>query len=120
KPEQEFDYLDDFENEGEIETFSEEDIKKLGNIENAKIRILAKLVLGTGLRMGEVLGLDEKDIKDMTVYVTKQLKLSKEFENPTQYKYVLKITSLKTKRSKRKVPIPSALKNDLKELKKIK
>lgn len=118
KAEQNFD--DDFEDEGRIETFSEEEIKKMDDIKNTKMRILAKFVLGTGLRLGEALGLDEKDIKDMTVYVTKQLKLVKEFESPTSHKYVLKITSLKTKRSKRKVPIPSALKGDLKELKKIK
>ncbi len=118
KAEQNFD--DDFEDEGRIETFSEEEIKKMDDIKNTKMRILAKFVLGTGLRLGEALGLDEKDIKNMTVYVTKQLKLVKEFESPTSHKYVLKITSLKTKRSKRKVPIPSALKGDLKELKKIK
>ena len=113
-------FTDDFEDEGEIETFSEEDIKKLDDLKNRKLRIMAKFALGTGLRLGEILGADEDDIRNMTVYVTKQLQLVKTFKNPGEYKYELKIVVPKTKRSRRKVPVPTALTGDLKELKKIK
>lgn len=120
RPELDIIDIDDFDDEGEFETLPEEDLKKLEEIKNIKLRVLVKLMLGTGIRLGEALGLDEADIKDMVVYVTKQLKLVKVFSSPTKYKYELKITPLKTKKSKRKVPIPSGLKNDLKELRRLK
>lgn len=109
-----------FEDEGKIETFSNEEIPIiLDSIKNDKLRIMVKFALGTGLRQGEILALKKTDIKDMTVQVTKACKIVKIYENSNKYNYELKVTRPKTKKSIRKVPIPTELKSDLLELNKI-
>jgi len=114
------DIEDDLLNEGEIETFSDKELSLIfEKIKNRKLKIIVKLALGTGLRQGEILALNQSDIKNMTVQVTKTLRLIKEYETPTKYEYVLKATAPKSKRSRRRVPIPSNLEKDLTELNKI-
>jgi len=75
--------------------------------------------LATGLRQGEILALKQPDITDMTVNVTKTLKSVKVYDDEENYHYELKATKPKSKKSKRKVPLPSGLKKDLVELNKI-
>ena len=105
------------EDEGKVETFSNDDIKVLVNdIPNKKLRILVKFALATGLRQGEVLALKQSDITNMVVSVTKTLRLIKVYDEQDEYHYELKITKPKSKKSKRKVPVPSELKKDLAEL----
>lgn len=112
--------FDDFEDEGKIETFSNKEIEMLLNgIKNRKLNILVKFAIGTGLRQGEILALNKSDIKDMTVQVTKTLKYVKNFDDRNKPFMELKITPPKSKRSRRKVPIPTELKKDLVELNKI-
>lgn len=110
---------DELADEGVIETFSDDEIVKLMSIKNRKLSILIRLALGTGLRQGELLALEQTDIKDMTVRVTKTLRVIKIFDSPKNYRYEFRITSPKTKKSRRKVTIPSELKKDLVELNKI-
>lgn len=109
-----------FEDEGRVETFSSDEIAIiLDNIQNEKLKILVKFALGTGLRQGEILALKTTDIKDMTVQVTKASKITRVYSSPEEYEYELMVTRPKTKKSIRKVPIPSELKNDLIKLNKI-
>lgn len=113
---------DELEDEGKIETFSNEEIKHLVSaIHNKKLRIIIKLALGTGLRQGEIIALNQSDIdiENMNVSVTKTLVFMKIFDSPDKHHYELRVTKPKTKKSKRKVPIPSELKKDLTELNKI-
>lgn len=106
--------------EGKIETFDDDEIAKITKeIPNKKLRIIARFALGTGLREGEILALNKDDISDMVVSVTKTVKLVKVYEGETEYHYKLKTTKPKSKKSKRKVPLPPRLKNDLVELNKI-
>ena len=109
-----------FEDESKIETFSEEEISIiLNNITNPKLKILVKFALGTGLREGEILALNKPDIKNMETRVTKTLRNIKVFDDPDTYHYEFKITTPKTKKSIRKVPIPTELEKDLALLNKI-
>ena len=74
----------------------------------------------TGLRQGELLALEEKDIIDgNTVKINKTLRSVKVYDSDKGYKYELKTTKPKTKTSRREVPIPDALKPELKKLKKL-
>jgi integrase len=108
------------EEEGAIETFNDEEINKIVNdIPNKKLRIMARLALGTGLRLGEILALTKPDIADMVVTVNKSLKHVKVFESENKYHYELRADRPKTKKSRRKVPIPPELKNDFIELNRI-
>lgn len=114
------DDLDEDEEEGKIETFSREEISKIVNdIPNKKLRIIARFALGTGLREGEILALTKDDISETKVTVNKTLKLVKVFNSPEECHYELKTTKPKTKKSRRKAPIPPKLKNDLIELNRI-
>ena len=93
--------------------------KIINGIKNKKLKIIVKIALGTRLRQGEILALEQPDIKNMTVQVTKTLRNIKVYESPTKYHYELKTTPPKTKKPRRKVAIPSELKKDLIELNKI-
>ena len=109
-----------FEEEGNIETFTDDEIPiLLEGIKNEKLKIIVKFALGTGLRQGEILALNKSDIKNMEVRVTKTLANVKVFDGPNNYSYKLKVTRPKTKSSIRKVPIPTELKKDLDLLNKI-
>lgn len=114
------DELDEDEEEGKIETFSNEEINKIVNdIPNKKLRIIARFALGTGLREGEILALTKDDVSETKVSVNKTLKLVKVYDSPDEHHYELKTTKPKTKKSRRKAPIPPKLKNDLVELNRI-
>lgn len=111
------------EDEEQIETYTPDEVSLIVNGDyNRKLKIMAKLALGTGLREGEILALEEKDIdlNNMEVIVTKTLTCRKVFTTPADYYYELVPTIPKTKSSIRKVPIPANLKKDLIEAKKIK
>lgn len=109
-----------FEEEGNIETFTDDEIPiLLAGIKNEKLKIIVKFALGTGLRQGEILALNKSDIKNMEVRVTKSLRNVKVFDGPNKSRYELKVTRPKTKKSIRRVPIPTKLKKDLVKLNKI-
>lgn len=116
--EEDVDEIDLFDEDGEkVETFTDEEIPiLLEGIKNDKLRIMVKFALGTGLRQGEILALKKTDIKDMVVQVTKTLSYVKVFDGPNKYHYETLVTKPKTRRSIRKVNIPTELKKDLAEL----
>lgn len=111
------DFDDELDGEGVIEAFTPEELKILiPSIKNEKLKLIAKFALVTGLRQGEILALNENDIKDMVVRVTKTVGNIKMFTGPDEYTYEVKVTRPKTKRSRRKVPIPSDFKSDLQRI----
>lgn len=106
--------------EGKVETFSVDELTKIFNgIPNKKLAIMVKLAAGTGLRQGEILALEKDDIKDMKISVTKSLSYGRVYTNADNYTYELKVTTTKSKKSRRIVPIPSNLEKDLSDLNKI-
>lgn len=113
---------EEFEDEGKIETLSEEEIKTLSQAKyNQKLKIMVKFAIGTGLRQGEILALNQSDVdlEKMQVTVAKTLSFVRVFKKDKTYTYETRVTKPKTRTSRRKVPIPLALKKDLTELKKI-
>lgn len=114
---------DDLEDEGKIETLSEKELSKIWNGDiNRKLKIIAKFAFGTGLRQGELIALEGKDIdlKKMEVRVTKTWSYNRVFDSEGEYEYKEQITTPKTRSSRRKVHLPSALEGDLREMKRIK
>jgi integrase len=73
----------------------------------------------TGLRQGEILALDRKDILNnkTIVRVNKTLKTAKVFgTNGEKNIYEIKVTKPKSKASRREVPLPETLKSELRKL----
>lgn len=121
KEEEDVEEIDLFlEDEGKVETFTDDEIPiVLDGIKNRKLKILVKFALGTGLRQGEILALNKTDIRNMVVQVTKTLSTVRVYEDADNYTYETTVTRPKTKKSIRKVQIPTELKKDLAELNKI-
>ncbi|MGP1411880.1 MAG: tyrosine-type recombinase/integrase [Peptoanaerobacter stomatis] len=75
----------------------------LTTIKYKDINLFIKILYNTGLRLSEALGLRQRDIKDCVIILKEQ-------------RYEDKQTSLKTKNSQRKIPIPICLYNEIKSL----
>jgi len=103
-----------------IETFSNDEIKTLiESIGNKKLKYIIMFALLTGLRQGEILALDRKDILNnkTIVRVNKTLKTAKVFgTNGEKNIYEIKVTKPKSKASRREVPLPETLKSELRKL----
>ena len=96
-----------------IETFDNDEIKTLvESIGNKKLKYIVIFALLTGLRQGEILALDRKDIINdkSIVRVNKTLRSVKTFGEDGKNHYELKTTKPKSKTSRREVPLPAALK----------
>lgn len=112
---------DDIEEEDKvIETFDNDEIKALiESIGNKKLKYIIMFALLTGLRQGEILALNRKDILNnkTTVKVNKTLTTAKIFGvNGKKNRYETKVTKPKSKSSRREVPLPAALKPELRKL----
>jgi len=101
-----------------VETFDNDEIITLvDSIGSKKLKYIVMFALLTGLRQGEILALDRKDIiNKATAKVNKTLRSSKIYGEDGKNHYELKITKPKTKASKREVPLPVTLKPELKRL----
>lgn len=101
-----------------VETFDNDEVKTLiESIGNKKLKYIIMFAVLTGLRQGELLALNKKDIiNKSTVKVNKTLRSAKTFGEDGKNHYELKITKPKTKTSKREVPLPPSLKSELKRL----
>ncbi|OAA92949.1 tyrosine-type recombinase/integrase [Clostridium coskatii] len=107
----------------EIQIFTlEEEEKFLKSIQDHRNRALFILVLGTGLRIGEVVALKWSDID----FENNELKVQRTFkrvskiniENPAENKTAIIEQEPKTKSSKRTIPVPLNIMEELKKHKK--
>lgn len=97
-------------NKGEIQVFSiDEQIKFIKSIENNRDRCLYNLALGTGLRLGELLGLkwSDIDLEKGELNVKRTIKRVKIFNDDSENKTKIIEQPPKTKYSARTVPLPA-------------
>lgn len=107
----------ELEKTNKIETFKPEEIKTLVNsIGNEKLRYLVLFAFYTGARKGEILALNKEDIKEDYVVINKNVRRTKIFDSKESYHYEIRVTRPKSETSNRKIPLPSALKTELKKL----
>jgi len=110
--------LDDEENE-EVQIFTDEQIKLITKtaIEIDKLKydidFIVLLALGTGLREGEILGLENQylDLDNAKVYVRKTLKKVKVYETKEKWTWERRLQKPKSKSSVRNVDMPLSLIN---------
>ena len=103
-----------------IETFSQNEIKILTErLGHSKLRYIIMFALFTGCRQGEILALEEKDIKNNIIKISKTLRNVKVYDSEKEHHYELKATKPKTRTSRREIPVPDILKPELKKLKKL-
>ena len=100
----------------EIQIFDDEDVEKIYNEAYSKFSTgkykyrhgyVIVFMLNTGLRIGECLGLDidNVDLQDKKIEVDKTVSLVKNRDGKSQNKFKQNISSPKTKKSKRTVPL---------------
>lgn len=99
-----------------IETFSSEELKKIHEMKDSKIKYIIMFALVTGLRAGEILALTRDDIKDMVVNVDKTANFIKVFDSRDKWHYENRVEKPKTKSSIREVPLPSTFATDIKRI----
>lgn len=96
----------------EVEILTEKEIKTIKNyIKNTNFELLFLLDLGTGLRLGELLALDWKNInlKNKTLNIEKSVKEVYVYDSPNSKHVETIFQKPKTKTSIRTVPIPNSL-----------
>ena len=104
----------------EIEIFSDEDISKILNSKNnVLIKYLSIFSLATGMRRGECLGLQWKDIYDDEVHIERSSKTVALYDENSTKRYKSILQSPKTQKSKRVIPLPNSLKSILKDIRAI-
>ncbi|WMJ78448.1 MULTISPECIES: tyrosine-type recombinase/integrase [unclassified Sedimentibacter] len=120
-PEDEIIDDEDEEDMKNIEVFTVDEINKLKKIAgHTKIRYLMMFAVNTGAREGEILALNKKkNIKNNLIKIRNTLNRVKIFESPTKYRYELKLTKTKTKKSKRDLTINAVLEKELIQLEKL-
>lgn len=108
------------EDEGIVETFSDEELKQIISAAgNDKLKYAVMFAILTGARMGEILALEKKDIKDGIVKINKSVRTVRVYTDENHYKYERKVTKPKTKTSNREIPFPNILQKELKNLSKL-
>ena len=107
---------DEIEDDSDMVISTNEEIKTIYNSEKEKIKYMTLLDLASGLREGELCALDIKDIVNMEINVTKTVRKVRIFDTPFKWHYEFRVTAPKTKRSRRKVPLPSSFKPILDEI----
>jgi integrase len=93
----------------EVDPFTDEEIKKIKKALNGNTLAVFMLGLATGMRRGELLGLTvgNVDLENNLIKVRKALKRIKLFADDETYTYEVVLDGLKTKNSRRDVPIPT-------------
>lgn len=103
----------------EIDIFNTDEIKTLKiALKNHRLKALILLALGTGLRQGELLGLEWDDLSNGEINVCRSIKQVNIINSDGSKKYETIVQAPKTKNSIRTVPIPSNLMSILEERKK--
>lgn len=95
---------------------TQEQQKFIEHIKTHDLEVLFLVALGTGLRLGEILGLKWSDIDFKTSTLTVSRSLSR-VKNQDTGKYEVIEQTPKTKNSNRTVPIPTNISSKLKKLK---
>lgn len=106
----------------EVDVFTPEEQEKIiSNLDITPIGVLVRLALGTGCRVGELLGLSWSDIdfENNLIHINHGLKREATFDEvgKTIIKSELKVGELKTRKSKRTIPIAEATARVLKQYK---
>mgnify|MGYP001224334448 FL=1 len=105
------------ENEGKIETFTDEEINTLAkSIGNDKLKYIVLFAVMTGARMGEILALEKTDIKNGIVKINKSVRTVRIYTDESNYRYERKTTRPKNKSSIREIPLPDVLIKEMKNL----
>jgi integrase len=105
------------ENEGNIETFTDEEINTLvKSIGNDKLKYIVLFAVMTGARMGEILALEKTDIKNGIVKINKSVRTVRVYTDESNYEYERKTTRPKNKSSIREIPLPDVLIKEMKNL----
>lgn len=93
-----------------IDVWEDDDLKKLiREMDNHRLRLLVILAVNTGCRIGELLALTYKDIRDNKLYISKQLV---ELSDDTGA-YSLYIEKTKTPTSNRVIPLPDKVLSEI-------
>lgn len=106
--------------EDNIKALSKDDqLRLLEALKGVDLELLITFALGTGLRLGEVLGLKWSDIdfKEHTLSVQRSVRRIVEIQRDGSRNRVLKEVPPKTENSFRTVPIPDSILNKLKSYK---
>jgi integrase len=104
----------------EMRVLSVKEQKKfLQALEEEKYKLLFKLLLACGLRIGELLGLhwDDVDFKKGIITVRRTISRVKNYDDSIPDKTKIVIDKPKTKKSERSIPVPKILIPELKEYK---
>jgi integrase len=108
---------DILEDDEEIETFSDEELKQLiSSMDNVKIKYIILFAVLTGARMGEILVLEKKDIRGGVVKINKSIRRVRVYSDKDTYTYEYKVTRPKTDSSIREVPLPEVLQAEMRNL----
>lgn len=105
----------------EIQVFTVEEQKKfIEAVENDVLGSAFKLDLASGLRLGELLALkwDNIDLTEGVLKVRSSMTRVKTFENDSKISQII-FQEPKTKNSKRSIPLPESIIEDLKEHKRV-
>ncbi|MCC3866316.1 site-specific integrase [Terrisporobacter petrolearius] len=108
--------------EDNIKALSKDDqLRLLEALKGIDLELLITFALGTGLRLGEVLGLKWSDIdfKEHTLSVQRSVRRVVEIQRDGTRERILKEVPPKTENSFRTVPIPKTILNKLKSYKKV-
>jgi integrase len=107
-----FDLDEDEDGNDDVDPFTDDEIEKIKKSFKGYMRTAFLFDLVTGLRRGELLGLigAAVDVDKRIVKVRKALKRVKIFNDDETYKYEVILDDVKTKNSKRDVPLPADMK----------
>jgi len=103
--------LDEDEDVFDVDPFSEDELKLISEHVRPEMKMLFQLDLGTGMRLGEMLALTERDFDfhNAEVKINKTLKTVKVIKEDGSYEYKTVVKPPKSKSSNRIIPIPSSL-----------
>ncbi|MBP2032562.1 integrase [Clostridium algifaecis] len=105
-----------------VPVFTDEELSKILNSDNCKIKYIALFSLSTGMRRGEIIGLKENDIdyKTKEIHIKRTVATTTIFDNENKKSKQTIVQEPKTKNSKRTIPLPASLVGLIKDTIKIK
>lgn len=97
--------------EEEVETFSDNEIKAIARSKDCTIKYIALVSVSTGMRRGEVLGLNIKDVdyKNKVIHIRRMIKTVTDIDQDSNRNIVTISQSTKNRSSIRDIPLPDSL-----------